>query len=158
VLARGNEYLTLARALDAPDTVKHAERPQPKPPRAARPAKLSVTAIEDWLRDPYTIYAKYILRLAPLDAVDTPPGARDRGTVIHGAIGDYTKLFPHKPPTDPLKELVELGEQHFAPLADIRKHAPSGGRATNASHAVSPAGTASAAPASPRCMLKSKEN
>ena len=32
--------------------------PQPTPPRHARPLKLSVTAIEDWLRDPYTIYAK----------------------------------------------------------------------------------------------------
>jgi ATP-dependent helicase/nuclease subunit B len=118
VLARGNRYLALARALDAPAQVKHAERPQPKPPRDARPAKLSVTAIEDWLRDPYTIYAKYILRLAPLDAVDTPPGARDRGTVIHGAIGDYTELFAAKPPDDPLKELTALGEKHFAPLAD----------------------------------------
>jgi hypothetical protein len=37
-----------------------------------------VTEIEHWLRDPYTIYAKHILRLAPLDAIDTPPGAADR--------------------------------------------------------------------------------
>jgi ATP-dependent helicase/nuclease subunit B len=79
---------------------------------------LSVTAIEDWLRDPYTIYAKYILRLQPLDAVDTPPGARDRGTVIHGAIGDYTRLFAQAAPADPLKELLALGERHFAPLTD----------------------------------------
>ena len=118
VVARGNAYLEFARALDAPAEVKHADRPAPKPPRAARPSKLSVTAIEDWLRDPYTIYAKYILRLQPLDAVDTPPGARDRGTVIHGAIGDYTKLFAGKPPADPLQELLKLGEQHFAPLND----------------------------------------
>jgi len=80
--------------------------------------RLSVTAIEDWLRDPYTVYAKHILRLLPLDAVDTPPGARDRGTVIHAAIGDYTKLFPEKPPADPMQELRALGEKHFAPLAD----------------------------------------
>ena len=118
VVARGARYAELARALDAPANVKHAERPAPKPPRAARPSKLSVTAIEDWLRDPYTIYAKYILRLQPLDAVDTPPGARDRGTVIHGAIGKYTELFANAPPADPMKELLKLGEQHFAPLAD----------------------------------------
>jgi ATP-dependent helicase/nuclease subunit B len=118
VLTRGNEYLALARALDAPVEVKHAERPAPKPKREARPSKLSVTAIEDWLRDPYTIYAKYILDLQPLDAVDTRPGARDRGTVIHNAIGDYIKFFADKPPADPLKELTKLGEQHFAPLAD----------------------------------------
>ena len=51
-------------------------------------------------------------------AVDTPPGARDRGTVIHGAIGDYTEMFANNPPADPLKELLKLGEQHFAPLND----------------------------------------
>jgi ATP-dependent helicase/nuclease subunit B len=118
VLTRGNNYLELARALDHPAQVKSAERPAPKPKTEARPLRLSVTAIEDWLRDPYTTYARYILRLQPLDAVDTPPGARDRGTVIHGAIGDYTKLFAQKPPADPLKELLALGEKHFATLAD----------------------------------------
>jgi ATP-dependent helicase/nuclease subunit B len=118
VLARGNTYLELARALDHPRQVKSAERPAPKPKVEARPSRLSVTAIEDWLRDPYTIYAKYILRLQPLDAVDTPPGVRDRGTVIHGAIGDYTEMFAAKPPADPLKELLALGEKHFAGLAD----------------------------------------
>ena len=117
VRARGDKFLEYARALDAPAEVKHAERPAPKPPREARPSRLSVTAIEDWLRDPYTIYAEYILRLAPLDAVDTPPGARDRGTVIHGAIGKYTELFANAPPADPMKELLKLGEQYFAPLA-----------------------------------------
>jgi ATP-dependent helicase/nuclease subunit B len=118
VLKRGNEYLELTRALDHPGQVKSAERPAPKPKVEARPARLSVTAIEDWLRDPYTIYARYILRLLPLDAVDTPPGARDRGTVIHGAIGDYTKLFAQRPPADPMQELLALGEKHFAALAD----------------------------------------
>jgi ATP-dependent helicase/nuclease subunit B len=115
---RGNAWLALARALDAPAEVRHADRPAPRPPRAARPQQLSVTAIEDWLRDPYTIYARYILRLQPLDAVDTPPGARDRGSVIHGAVGEYTELFARKPPADPMKELIALGEKHFAPLAD----------------------------------------
>ena len=119
VLARGNRYLDLARALDHPAAVKSAERPAPKPKPEARPLRLSVTAIEDWLRDPYTIYARYILRLQPLDAVDTPPGVRDRGTVIHAAIGDYTKLFAQRPPPDPLKELLALGEQHFATLSDF---------------------------------------
>jgi ATP-dependent helicase/nuclease subunit B len=117
-VARGDRLLGFARTLDAPAEVRHAARPAPKPPRDARPKQLSVTAIEDWLRDPYTIYAKYILRLHPLDAVDTPPGARDRGSVIHGAIGDYTTLAATASPPDPLKELIALGEKHFAGLAD----------------------------------------
>jgi ATP-dependent helicase/nuclease subunit B len=119
VLARGNRVLELARALDHPAAVKAAERPQPKPPVAARPSRLSVTAIEDWLRDPYTVYAKYILRLYPLDAVDTQPGARDRGTVIHGAIGDFTVQFAAGLPADPQRQLLALGEKRFAPLSDF---------------------------------------
>ena len=119
VLARGNRIVELARALDHPAQVKAAERPQPKPPIDARPAQLSVTAIEDWLRDPYTVYAKYILRLQPLDAVDTPPGARDRGTIIHGAIGDFTVQFAAGLPADPQRQLLALGEKRFAEHIDF---------------------------------------
>jgi ATP-dependent helicase/nuclease subunit B len=115
-VARGGTYLEWARDLDRPEKVKAAERPAPKPPRAMRPTGLSVTEIEHWLRDPYTIYAKHILRLAPLDAVDTPPGARDRGTVMHGAIGDFTKLFAASLPADPVSELLKLGREKFAAL------------------------------------------
>ena len=118
VAQRGARYVALARALDEPQSVKPATRPAPKPPLAARPTRLSVTAIEDWLRDPYTIYARHILNLHPLDEVDTPPGARDRGTVIHGAVGDYTRLFAAAPPADPHAELLKLGEEKFRPLAD----------------------------------------
>ena len=117
-LERGERYVALARALDHPAEVKPASRPAPTPKIEARPRALSVTAIEDWLRDPYTIYAKHVLRLYPLDAVDTPPGARDRGTLIHSAIGDYTRLFAGAPPTEPMRELTKLGEQHFAELID----------------------------------------
>ncbi|MBZ0120179.1 MAG: PD-(D/E)XK nuclease family protein, partial [Sandaracinaceae bacterium] len=118
-MARGEHYVALARALDRPaGDAKPVARPEPKPPVAARPTRLSVTEIEHWLRDPYTIYAKHILKLAPLDAVDTPPGARDRGTVIHGAIAAFTEEFAAKLPDDPLRALLALGETHFAALED----------------------------------------
>jgi ATP-dependent helicase/nuclease subunit B len=79
---------------------------------------LSVTEIEDWLRDPYSIYAKRILKLQALDPVDTPPGARDRGTVIHKAIGDFTVKFAKGLPAEPYGELIALGREAFAPLLD----------------------------------------
>jgi len=119
VVARGDHYLALARELDRPDAVAPEPQPAPTPPVAARPNSLSVTEIEDWLRDPYTIYAKHILRLTPLDAVDVEPGAAERGTIIHAAIGDFTKLFAKDLPADPLGELVALGEPHFKALEDF---------------------------------------
>src|SRR5262249_29523950 len=115
----GNKYLDWARALDRSDKPRPVARPAPKPPTAARPTKLSVTEIEHWLRDPYTIYAKHILRLRPLDAIDTAPGAADRGTVIHGAIGDFTATFAKGLPDDPLGQLLALGRQHFAALDEF---------------------------------------
>ena len=94
-------------------------RPEPKPARDARPTALSVTEIETWLRDPYSIYARHILKLQPLDAIDTPPGARDRGTVIHGAIGRFTSQFKDALPNDAIGELIKLGEEEFAVLEDF---------------------------------------
>jgi len=118
-LARGERILTLARRLDQPaEKPRPIMAPAPTPPRSARPARLSVTDVEHWLRDPYTIYAKHILRIAPLEAVDTPPGARDRGSVIHEAIAAFTKAFAATAPADPMGELLRLGQQLFAPLAD----------------------------------------
>ena len=118
-VARGEVYLDFARELDRPQHVAPEPQPAPKPPRAARPTSLSVTEIEDWLRDPYTIYAKHILRLQPLDAVDTEPGAAARGTIIHAAIGDFTRRFAKALPADPVGELIALGEPHFQALEDF---------------------------------------
>ena len=91
--AAGEKYVHFAAELDQPDKVEPIAQPAPKPPRATRPLKLSVTAIEDWLRDPYTIYAKYILKLDPLDPVDMPLSAADRGSAIHEAFGEFTKTI-----------------------------------------------------------------
>ena len=106
-------------------------RTRPAPEGRARTAAGAETAarsaaeaafgdrIEDWLRDPYTIYAKYILRLAPLDPVDMPPGAAERGTIIHNAVGDFTQRYANALPDNPAAVLIELGKPHFAPLEDF---------------------------------------
>jgi ATP-dependent helicase/nuclease subunit B len=114
----GEHYVRFAAELDRPDEIKPVEQPEPKPPRAARPLKLSVTAIEDWLRDPYTIYAKYILKLAPLDPVDMPLSAADRGSAIHDALGEFTQTFSTNLPDNPAQALRLIGEKYFAPLME----------------------------------------
>ncbi|MHC2245625.1 ATP-dependent helicase/nuclease subunit B [Bradyrhizobium elkanii] len=89
----GETYVQYAAELDRPDKVEPIPQPEPRPPREARPLKMSVTAIEDWLRDPYTIYARYILKLDPLDPVDMPLSAADRGSAIHEALGEFTQVY-----------------------------------------------------------------
>jgi ATP-dependent helicase/nuclease subunit B len=116
--AAGEKYVRFARELDSPDKVEPIAQPAPTPPRATRPLKLSVTAIEDWLRDPYTIYAKHILKLIPLDPVDTPLSAADRGSAIHDALGEFTQTFATTLPDDPARALRGIGEKYFAALME----------------------------------------
>jgi ATP-dependent helicase/nuclease subunit B len=117
-IAAGEHYVRYAGELDQPDEIKPVEQPAPKPPRAARPLKLSVTAIEDWLRDPYTIYAKYILRLEPLDPVDMALSAADRGSAIHDALGEFTQTYATALPDHTSVVLRAIGEKYFAPLME----------------------------------------
>lgn len=114
----GANYVRFADELDRPEEIKPIEQPAPKPPLATRPLKLSVTAIEDWLRDPYTIYAKYILRLDPLDPVDMPLSAADRGSAIHDSLGEFTQTFAEALPSDVVQTLRGIGAKHFAPLME----------------------------------------
>src|SRR5690606_31453887 len=66
---RGARFLDWARALDAAEG-EPLPAPQPRPPLARRPASLPVTRIETLIRDPYAIFAEYVLGLAPLDPLD----------------------------------------------------------------------------------------
>jgi ATP-dependent helicase/nuclease subunit B len=116
--AAGKKYVDYAAAIDQPEKVEPILQPEPKPPRETRPTNLSVTAIEDWLRDPYTIYARHILRLDPLDPVDMPLSAADRGSAIHAALGEFTQTCAGDLPSDIVPVLRGIGEKHFAPLME----------------------------------------
>lgn len=99
--------------LDDPGRVERAKPPEPRPPLAARPRQLSVTEIETWLRDPYAIYARHVLRLRPLDPIDADPGAADRGTFIHDALDLFLREFPRDMPEDAEERLIAIGRECF---------------------------------------------
>lgn len=84
-------WLQWFTALDRAEAPVAASPPRPAPPVAARPRQLSVTRIEEWMRDPYALYAGRILALRPLKSVGRAPDAADRGTIIHQAIENYMK-------------------------------------------------------------------
>ena len=103
-----------AEAIDRPDAIAPCRRPEPCPPLSARPRKLSVTAIEMWMRDPYALYARRILRLDPLDPLDADPGAAERGQIIHHALDLFIRRHPDRLPDDALDALLATGRQAFA--------------------------------------------
>ncbi len=73
------------------DVTPRARQPRPQPPLAARPGKLSVTAAERALADPYAFYAYSILKLRKFDPLDAPAERRWMGTIIHEAFELWVK-------------------------------------------------------------------
>ncbi|MGJ0620249.1 MAG: double-strand break repair protein AddB [Methylocystis sp.] len=91
---RGDAMLAVAAALDRPKETTSIERPQPRPAVALRPQRLSVTRIERLRRDPYAIFAEYILKLTPLSPIGREAGAREIGVAIHDALADFVRRNP----------------------------------------------------------------
>lgn len=82
--ARGQRLITLSHHLHQPDApIAAAPRPSPSPPVESRPKKLPVTQITRLVRDPYAVYARYVLRLKPLDPIQPEPDYRRRGILFH---------------------------------------------------------------------------
>ncbi len=111
-----DQWLAWARQLDQPIRVRPMAAPAPRPPVAARPRRLSVTEIETWMRDPYAIYARHILRLRPLDPIAADPGAAERGQFIHKALDDFIADWPDALPADAQERLLEHGRTAFGAL------------------------------------------
>lgn len=63
--------------------ITNSEAPEPRPRIDARPKQFSVSDIELLIRDPYSIYAKKILKLRPTDPVDPPFNMAEYGSFIH---------------------------------------------------------------------------
>ena len=113
--ARGAQMLALAAAFEAdprglPDDPP-APRPAPAPPLTARPRELPVTAISRLIRNPYEVYARYVLRLRKLDALHPSPDALLRGTVLHKVLEEFTASPPEP---DALAQLLRLSAHVLA--------------------------------------------
>lgn len=110
--ARGRVWVEMARAMDRPAApAPAAPRPAPRPPVVSRPLRLSVTEIERLIRDPYAIYARHVLRLAPLRPLRPEPDALLRGTVIHAVLERFVECLP--------EDLPEEEEEARALLLDV---------------------------------------
>ena len=139
----------LARALDQPAEIKRMRRARAEAAASRRGRqRCSVTEIEHWLRDPYTIYAKHMLKLrAARRRRHCRPARADRGTVIHGA---HRRIHQDLCRRAAGRSAARADRDRRASISPrwriIPRRARSGGRASCASRAGSPAGRRGGAP------------
>lgn len=116
--AGDSRWASWARALATPAAVRSILKPRPAPPLSLRPKGLSVTRIETLIRDPYAIYARYVLLLEPVKPVSASPDPARRGIIIHGAIGDFLSDHATSLPADVFAALEQAGARRFKKIAD----------------------------------------
>ena len=90
--ARGAAMLALARRLDRPHAADRAEAARARRRRSscARSGSRS-TRIETLIRDPYAIYAQYVLKLQPFEPLAKLPDAAERGIADPRHPGDVRR-------------------------------------------------------------------
>lgn len=109
-----NRYKHWALYLDKAEALKRILPAAPRPPVSARPRVLSASAVENWMRDPYIIFAKYILKLKPLDEPEADLTFADYGTIIHAVLEEFNNKYSSAYPVHAKEELLKLGEAYFA--------------------------------------------
>ncbi len=117
-------WIAWARSLRAPENLAPALRPSPAPPVPSRPRRLSVTAIETWLANPYAIYARAILGLEPLRRIGDTQDARDKGVLYHAALHRFFQAYPEALPANAAAELVRCLDRAAGELGFNLENAP----------------------------------
>ena len=85
-----NRIVALSRAIDGHDgAAQLTARPAPSPRPEERPRTISVTEVDRLKADPFAFYARKILKVPALDAVDTDPGPAWRGSMVHQIFDDW---------------------------------------------------------------------
>jgi ATP-dependent helicase/nuclease subunit B len=94
------DVIAWAGGLDAAKLYQPWPRPAPRPPVADRPRSLFVTRVEALTRDPYSIWARDILKLRVWRRPDEAVDVRVRGTAIHEAFEGFLTAHPTDLPPD----------------------------------------------------------
>lgn len=112
-LSPGEPWMGWALGLDKPAGLKPIARPAPRPPVAARPWRLSVTALDELIRDPYATFARRVLGLIPLDPLGLVLGAAERGSLVHEILRRFTTNCPGRLPADAVRLLLDQARAVF---------------------------------------------
>lgn len=109
-LAPDKPWLNWARARDglADAPRMRIGAPEPRPALHLRPRKMSVTRVEEWIRNPYAIFARQILELEPLPALGEALDQSLRGGLIHDVLARFAKGHSSELPGNLAEELRRI--------------------------------------------------
>jgi ATP-dependent helicase/nuclease subunit B len=107
-------WLGYAQALDFCAEMEACDPPAVQVPVAALPKKLNASDVELWVRDPYAFYARRVLELRALGALDAPFSAKERGSLIHKVLEDLTAKYPNSWPMEAQQEFLKLMREGLA--------------------------------------------
>ena len=109
-----------ARLLDKTDIQEQISRPAPTPPVAVRPTELSVTNIELLMKNPYAVYAKYILKHFPLKDIGDIQENIIYGLGLHNTLENFLNETPfHKDPYFLKEKIVQTLKEYNFPEATL---------------------------------------
>jgi ATP-dependent helicase/nuclease subunit B len=114
-------WLAWARARDAVDDGLRVKipAPAPMPPLAMRPRRMSVTRVEDWISNPYSVFARQILKLDALPPLGMAPDQSLRGALVHDVLSRFATAYPGNLPPDARAALSGIAVKL---LADLTGH------------------------------------
>ncbi|RVT89629.1 double-strand break repair protein AddB [Rhodovarius crocodyli] len=117
-----NQAVAWAAALDQPTApITPAQRPRPAPPAGERPRKLSVTDAGLLLADPYSFYAKQVLRLRPLDPLEAEIGPAEYGELVHDTMSRFLNGLTAKwPGEDSARAMWTIAARDALEKAQLR--------------------------------------
>lgn len=110
-------YQPWTQALYEAASYQPAEAPRPMPVAARRPASIAASALDHLASDPYTLYARYVLNLKPLDPLDAEPEAREFGTLVHAALAELTAHWNEHARPATAAEIEQMQAHALAPFA-----------------------------------------
>ena len=111
------KYKNWAKNLERSGAEEIAENklipPAPRPPLYARPRELAAGKFSEWMENPYSIFARYILRLYPLDKLDKTLDSVDYGNLIHDMLFEFNNHYreEYPPKEEAIRELENIAQK-----------------------------------------------
>ena len=115
---RASTYIEWFRKLDSENIKQPLAPPNFAPPVYSRPRKLSVSDVENLIKNPYSILARYIFGLKPLDPLEEVPNSTKRGLLLHSALHKFLLVYPNDLPDDAVHQLLAIVRKELGALLE----------------------------------------